>query len=324
MGWRHSYRVHSVEIHTDQITPAQVLGGIANGRITANATVQRDTVAGSLWAPTASLQNLAPVGSFSTYDIAGAYSSIGFGGPALCVKPGAGFGLRVNYALWECAGPAAVTAPDTPKHKRYQITEGVLVPRTLNVDHRGDAQISYDILAAYDGTNDPVTVTDIDSVDLPSLSAANNSHRYTMHNMQTGGYNVLGKRSINLDWQGQTNTEGADSEEFDSVTTLNVLLPQLRVSGVELDWFKAAGVGGIRGQTVAPADSYFELRRRNSALTATDHMVISFQGLVNWNDVVSGDPESSATSSFNVDLHEQVGGGIPISAQVGQALAALP
>ncbi len=174
-----------------------------------------------------------------------------------------------------------------------------MVPRQLTVEHRGNAQISYDLFASYDGTNDPVTVADALSTELPTLT--NTDVRYTMHNMQLSGTDVTGKRNITLDFGPTTNSEGADSEPFDSVTTLTSLLQQLRVSGVDPLWFTT--VSTLQGTTTAHADSYFELRKRNTPNATAEHIRVNYAGLVNWDNIVSGDPDTPAQTAFNVDLH---------------------
>lgn len=302
MTWNQNYRLHSLTLHNDVVTTETVIEGMVNGSITANPEVDRRVATGSLFADTASLTTLRPVGSFVTQNIAKAIDTIGFGGPNSCIHSDVtGYGLKLWFYLQECAGPATVTAPSTLKHRVYTVKEGLFVPRQLQVNHRGDATISYDILAAYDGTVNPVVAADALSTDLPDLTAGgiDNDARWTMQAATVGGVTVEGKRSLTIDFGAQTSSEGADSDEFDSVTTLDGLLQQIRVQGVNPLWFET--VADILGTAVTHANTNFVLRKRNTADATAEHIRINAAGLVNWDTIVSGDAESPTEAAFNID-----------------------
>lgn len=322
MAWNKSYRLWAIGLHTVGMSSEVILAGVANASIAANSDVLRETVAGSLYAETASLQKLAPQASFETFSLKDAIDNVGLGGAGGCItSDGTHPGIKFYFAEWECNGPKTVGGT----HLVFTVKQGILVPRSLTVEHRGNAQLAYDLFAAFDGTNAPVVQTTTGT--LPTQP--NNTGRWTMHTMTTPGssaaYSIEGKRNIAIQFNPRTSSEGADSTEYDTVVSLDSLLQQVKVNGVDPNWFSNANVGPLVGKSVAstlasPSFS-FVLRKRNTPNATAQHILIAATGLINWDQIVGGTPDRPASTSFNLDCTKNVAtGDNPILANTAYAI----
>ncbi len=300
MAWSTDYRVSNVEFN------GTIIGGVQSNSIAANAEIRRDVANGSLHARTASLQSLSPVGTFQTFDIAGAIDAFGLNGKCIDGVTGP---LHNYYQLQQCEGPAAGAV-----HVRYTVTDGLLFPRTLAVNHRGDAQITYEVRARFDGTNDPVIKTGGQTISVsPNADARFTMGQFDIPSIADAAIPVLveGKRSININFNGQASSSGADSEIFDRVQSLDQILPTTTISGVELGWLDTL-VAAIQGRSVnnvpvgppveLPVNVY--LRKRNTPDATAEHIRLTQQGLIYWDSLVDGSVGQSATSSFSIDAVE--------------------
>lgn len=293
MPWSTDYRVSNIEF--DSV----VIGGVQSNSIGANAEIRRDVANGSLHAKVASLQNLSPVASFTTFDIAAAINAFGLNG--VCVDVGTG-PMHSYFQLQGCEGPTAGSV-----HNRYTMTEGVVFPRTLSVNHRGDASITYEARARFDGTNDPITK----AINQALPAAPNADARWTMGAFKmpniavTAEIDVEGKRGISINFNARASSAGADSETFDRVQSLDEVLPTTSITGVESTWLDTV-VAPLLGRSILnanPVDIY--LRKRNTLDATAEHIQLRQQGLLYWDSIIDGSIGQAATSSFNIDSLEE-------------------
>lgn len=312
MAWTKDYRLHSIRFFPDGNTSAIVFGGVTNVSLPANPEVLAEISAGEIYPGAASLQTLRPVLSFSSFDLLGLWATGDPAGPGLnggsasCVHSTTNVGLELYFAKWDCAG-ADTAATD---HLRYTIGEGIIVPTTFNVDHRGNAVMSYDIFMVSDGAADPVLKADVAHGALPTHT--NNNYRWTMDKMSLTDHAgaaefIEGKRNISIAFNPSVTQAGADSETFDSVSSVDSFRPRVTVSGVDPDWLATTSgaltdeLATLNGHTVVTtaSETIMYLKERNGA---ANDLSVSFAGLLNWDNVISGEPQSPAETGFSVDV----------------------
>jgi hypothetical protein len=301
MAWSKDYRASLIVV--DQTTD-EAIYGIQSFAVNMNPAVRKQVATGSRYPTTASLDSLSPVISFTTAHLKQAMDQLGLGGKCIATPI---TGLDFYVQLQSCEGPAAGSV-----HRKYRVPLGIIVPRTFQVDHRGDATMSYDVLATYDGTNAPVTITDNVALPAPTLPAnVTKDDRYTMDKMVFKAIpSVEGKRSISIDFGTQTSSEGADSLPYDTVQAITSVNPVLTVSGVDIQWAETLfTVLGTSVVNASPIDVY--LKKRNIANATAQHIRLRIQGLANFDQLVSATPDSPGTTSFRVDCLEE-GANAPI------------
>lgn len=289
MPWSRDFRAGTIQKNAVGDVSALTVRSLVNVQIRANSEVRKDQASGSLYADTATLDATKPVASFTTFDIPGAISAFGLTGTCFTsdvTHPG----ITIYSQKQECAGIASGSV-----HDSYQIRQGVIVPRTLTVEHRGNAQISYDIYASYDGTNAPVVRNS--SVALPA-AASTAVGRWTMDAMLLANVAVEGKRSIQIDFNPTIAQEGADSEQYDRVTSIGSIMPRLTANGVDTSWFVTHG--SLNGKQLTSNNNFY-LKKRDVSAASSVHVIVSFQGLLSWDTIFDGMIASPSQSSLAVD-----------------------
>lgn len=304
MAWTQNLRAHSLRFHPDGGSEL-IVGGITNMAIQGNPEILAEISAGQIMPGTASLQTLRPVASFTSFDLSGL---LGVNGPGLnggsdsCIHGTVNPGVEMFFAYYDCAGPGGTGTV----HRKYQVSEGIIVPTSLTVDHRGNAQLSYDIYMNSDGVSDPVVKTSELAAALPTLT--NNNYRWTMDAMTvtnigaTAGA-LTGKRNINISFNPSVTQEGADSTTFDSVVALDAFRPKVTITGVDPDWLGT--IANLSGHSAVRATTVITLVERNGAV---GNITIAFDGLISFDTVVQGGPESPAQIVMSVDVTEPSAG----------------
>lgn len=310
MTWTNDQRLYAIKVHTATMSSAQYISGVLSGGISNSAEKLVEQTAGNIYPASASLVGQRLIGRFTTVDVAKAIEVIGLGGAGDCITFDASHpGVDLFFAKQACNAPAAGAV-----HTRYNVTKGLFVPRTLTCEHRKNATISYDIYAAYDGVNLPVTKTTNNS--LPS-GAIDPGFRYSMATASIGGVDVEGKQSITINFGSDVTNGSADGSIYDSVLSLQSIKPMIAFSGVEPNWFST--VAGLAGTVVQDSNSFFTMARRNALAATAVHIKISFSGLVTWETLVDGTPDGPATAAFNVDTHIGSTGNNPLLADTAFA-----
>lgn len=309
MPWSRDFRAGTIQKNAVGDASALTVRSLVNVQIRANSEVRKDQASGSLFPDTAALDAVKPVASFTTFDINGALAAFGLSG--LCFtsdvsKPG----LLIYSQKQACAGVASGSV-----HDSYQIRQGVIVPRTLTVEHRGNAQISYDIYASYDGINDPVVRNS--NVALPA-AATGPVGRWTMGEAKIANVALEGKRSIQVDFNPTVAQEGADSEQFDRVTSIGSIMPRITINGVDTSWLTTHAT--LNGKQLTN-NTYFALVKRDALLTAAVHAKINFQGLLSWDTLFDGMIAAPSQTSMAIDAIWDGSNNAPVYANIAAALA---
>lgn len=291
MTWAQDFRAGHVKFQdsTHSGTPAYVYG-ITNMRYSLTSSVRKDRGSGSVYTDSAALDQASPMISFTTHDILNAITNFGITGK--CVTGDVDDPGVVFYAQkYSCAG-----ASSSADNRTYTVKTGVVVPRTLTIDHQGNAQITYECYAAWDGTNDPVTVATTASV--PTYVP---SFRYTMQKMSMNGATTYleGKRSISIDFGSTVTHEAADGDRYPTVTTLSSMMPRVTVRGVDPEWLEDHV--DMDGTTVARATSVISLLRRGSAVGESVHVKLAVNGLATWDTPIDAGIDGPGECTLSID-----------------------
>lgn len=307
MVWDKDFRASAVVSHTSADGSALVVRGLTDVSIRAGGDVRKEVASGSIYPDNAHLDALTPQGSFTTYDLKAALAAFGL---YKCITADVSHpGFLVYGQKQTCAGVASGSV-----HDQYQIRAGIVVARTLQVDHRGNASLTYDFYAGYDGTNAPVVRNA--SVALPTAASAR-TPRFSMYSLQLNGVTMDGKRSISIDFAPSVTFEGADSEVYNSVVSLSSMMPRWTIRGVNPAWLTT--VSGLTGVSAPYASSYLKLKNRNAAVEAASHIIVNTVGLVSWDTVFDGSIASPAGVTVNVDSYFD-GTNAPVVCAVDQIL----
>jgi len=268
---------------------ATLLGGITRQSIATGTEVRREATSGEIYARFQSLyaQKIAP--GFSTKCVGAALTAAGTLGASFAGMTG---GLAL-YAQKHADG-AARTSGST--HRKYGFSRGLLAPKNLTVDHRGDAQLTYDAVIAYDGNNDPLVITD--SAALPAGIA--DAERFTLGPTQIGGVSFTGVHNLSIDFGIDVVGESADSDVWDTFVSIRQVLTTIRLTGLDVEWLKAANVP-LAGLIATHANTAIYLRKRLKGSSfvgpaVAEHIKLAASGLAYIETPFEGQGDSSQTT----------------------------
>lgn len=310
MVWSNDMRLYAIKVHVVGMSTPKYITGVRSTSVRGQSEVDREVVAGSIFAGGASLLSTRLVSSFATRQIKQAIDTIGLGGAGACIdSDGTHPGVDLYFAKQACNAPASGSV-----HVRYNIKKGIFVPRSLNCPHKGNAELSYDLYAIYDGVNDPVTK--VGSQALPSGSADDGS-RYFLTTGVVNTQTCEGKVDVSVDFQPSISQASADGLTYDTAVSIASILPIVRFQGVEPDWF--GGIAPLAGATVDDLNTKWLLQRRNTPSITAVHCMFACSGLLVWDTVVEGGPSAPAQSQFSIHTTTSSAGNNPVTCDTAWA-----
>lgn len=313
-NWAEDFRAGHVTRHFLGDSAAAGIYGITQMRMAANTEVRKERTSGLVYPDMAAVDQVKPVLSFTTFDLENAIEQLTLLGK--CIIPDTGKPGLVAYGQkMSCAGIVS-----SGVHRSMTIANGLVVPRTMTIDHAGNAQLSYDAYPAWDGTNDPVILATTASLPTytPSTWPTAAVGRWTMRGMTIGSVAVTGKRSISIDFGATVTHEGADGDRYPTVTTLAGIAPVITVRGVNpAVW---ATICDLDGTTAAHASATIELLKRGVAIGTAVHIKLTFAGLVTFDTLFDAGVDGPGETVMRIDC---VGDGTnaPIVATTNQTLS---
>lgn len=283
-----------------------VIGGVTGQTVGIQSTVGSEFGDGAVYPTINTLNGQAPGISFQTRGVAAALDQSALIGWAIS---GAGF---LAFGQHHAAGG---TREGASSHRQYKITEGMVVPRSISVTHQGDAVISYDAIASYDGTNQPILVTD--SVTLPSIDSGDDE-RFTLGPVTLSGTTLTGVKSMEIDFGMEVATEGGDSDIWDRFVSIRRTAPIVTFRGIDVDWFAAdTGEIDLNGTVCVHADTDFYLRKREHGGTyvadvTAEHIKFTADGLAVVDTGMDGQTNTPAETAVTLHTRWTTGPTLPL------------
>ncbi len=278
---------YAVRVFPDGVSDT-LIGGITEQSLPIESEVRRDRASGDVYGRHIALVRQAVTASFTTYQIARALDVCGLLG--LKIAATTNVGLEMFGQKWNEGG----TPLSGASHMKYTIKEGLLVPRSISATHQQDATISYEALATWDETNNPVVVAN--NATLPS--GVTDDQRFTLGKFTLGSIAVGQLTNLEIDFGITAETVGADSDVWDTFARIVAIEPMLRLRGSDLTVFDASKIP-LTGKAGVHADTIFYLRKRQDGSTfapdaTTEHIKFTANGLATITSGMSqsGDPPS--------------------------------
>lgn len=311
--WAEDFRAGHVTRYFNGDSAAAGIYGITQMRLAANAEVRKERTSGLVYPDMAAIDAVKPVLSFTTFDLENAIEQLTLLGKCITNDTGKP-GLVAYGQKMSCAGIVSGSV-----HRSMTIRQGLVVPRTLTIDHAGNAQLSFDAYASWDGTNDPVVLASNASLPTytPTTWPTAAVGRWTMRNL-TFGTAMTGKRSISIDFGAVVTHEAADGDRYPTVTTLAGIAPVVTVRGVNPEWWSL--FCDLDGTTAAHASTTIELLKRGVAIGNAAHIKLTCAGIVSFDTLFDAGVDGPGETVMRIDC---VGDGTnaPIVATTNQTLS---
>jgi hypothetical protein len=247
MGVSTKYTIYGVEFDST------LLGGITHTDMPIGTEVRAEQTSGEVYPRMTTKVAENPRINLSTLNIAAALDLCGLTGLDIS---GLTTGLKLFGQKYDEASVPATGAV----HRKFTVVEGLVVPRRLSVDHQGDARLDYEVLCTYDGSNDPIQVSDT-TVTLPS--GLTDSERFTLGKF-TLGSNLMGDlRSLEIDFGIDARFEGGDSDVWPTFSWIASILPRVSLTSRNALLVKSDAIP-IGGADFSHANTTFYLRKRTT------------------------------------------------------------
>jgi hypothetical protein len=270
-----------------------VLGGITRQNVRTGSEVRSETRSNEVYPRFQALVAQRPVATFATSAIADALDEAGLTGLDLD-------SLLVGLHLYAQAGADGGTRASGAAHRKYTIADGLLIPRAITCDHQGDAEIDYEVVATYDGSNDPIVPAD--GVALPA--GITDAERFTLGPVTLQGITFDHLTRFNLDFGIRARAEAADSDIWPTIVTIEEIMGVLRLRGKDPLWLSATKIP-LQGKAVLHATTSVYLKKRASGGTfvadaTAQHIKFTVDGLATIEEVF--DAAGTATGETELAL----------------------
>jgi len=160
--------------------------------------------------------------SFQTTDIKSLLDVAGIDGKKL-VTPN-DF-LSVFWQQYDQAG----TIKSGSNHLRIRINEGLLLPRNIAVNQGSEASISAEAIPTFDGTNDPLVVSDSEAL----VTRVNASQLWTVGKATINSVDIE-IQSLNIDFGIQEITIGGDGDVFNTFVAIDKRDPAITFDSTDI------------------------------------------------------------------------------------------
>jgi len=285
-------RLHS---HYGIVVDSAKIGAITKQNIAIENEVNGEPTSGEIYRRWLSLykQRVAP--GFSTLAIAAALDAVGVVGASIDDMAAGLTFYAQKHAQGSSRSAGAV-------HRKFTMTGGILVPRTLTVEHGGDATLDYEAVVTFDGVNDPVVWTD--AVTLPT--GFTDGERFTLGPTTLGGELLEEKTRMVLDFGITAEGEGADSDIWATLASIRTVLPSMTLDGLDIEWLKSTCIP-LTGKQATHANSTVYLRKRKLADQFEDdataeHIALTVDGMIVPDEAFSASDTTPGTVSLTVPL----------------------
>ncbi len=306
MGVGATYKGYAVE------AGATLIGAITRQAVRTGTEVAGEATSGEVYRRFLAIIGQRPGAAFETKAIATALGAAGATGASIADMAG-GLSLHAYKTL------AGGSREATLKHRKYNATEGLLLPRTLNAPHGQDVTLDYDALFSYDGSNDPVTITDL--VTVPA--GVTDAERFSIGPSTLESITIASKLSLQITFGIKEALEAADGDIWPTHASIEEIEPELRISGYDIEYLKAANIP-LAGKAVTHANStiYFRKRLHGSDYVADateEHIKITVDGLAYVDDAFDSSGLENANCTLVVPLRYD-GTNLPIAVTLNSAI----
>jgi len=292
-----------------------MIGGITGQAIGLGPELMGEASSGQVNPSIVSLVAVKPLINLTCKSLSDFFAEVGQLGEGIQVATPAN--VLTLYGYKHAAGG---TRAGTLSHRAFIINSGIWVPRRLTAAHRADAQITSDVIVTWDGSNDPVVITDLQTV--PALSGED--ERFTIGPVMIGGVELTSVRQVEIDFGINAPSEGADSDLYDRIASVETATPVITLRGIDIEWFKAAGIP-ITGKAGTHANTTIYLRKKAVAGTfvadgTAEHVSITACGLCVVDDAFNAGLTGPGETSLRMQCYHD-GTNLPLVIDEAAAIA---
>ncbi len=293
------YNNNAVKIDPDSFAGSPViLGGITRVGLRINNTVVAMPTSGEAYARFIALYGQKVMPSFQTINPAAALTQSALSGLRITAAT-LGSGLT-TYQQKIAEGGIRMSGAN---HDTHNFKEGLLYPTSMECSHQQDLLLDYDLCTTYDGTNNPVVIATNTSLPTPPADA----ERFTLGPITLGGIVFAQHTGVSVNFGINAQSEGAESEIWDTFCWIETGQPTLTIRGVDKKWFDAAAVP-LTGLALTHANTkvYFRKRAAGGTFVAdgtAEHIKLTLCGLATIETAWDASGSGKGTVAIKLDTN---------------------
>ncbi len=275
------------------------IGGINRRSASLNPDIRQEPTSGDVYARFQAIYAIKPMASFSTRNLVTALDNVGLAGEQITSG-----NTVLLYAQKQQEGGSRASGSS---HRVYTINEGLICPRRLTAEHQGDAELTYEILTTYDGTNNPITVAD----DQALGTHPGDTERFTigevvLTDVDANAFTFTEIRKVEIDFGIQAETIGADSDIYDTNVRIVEIQPSITITGIDLHWF-GSNLLTITGDNIRHSGTNVVFTKRAAggtfvAGTTAEHVGFTCAGLAHMDQILDAQGNSLDEVTLKIPL----------------------
>jgi hypothetical protein len=259
------------------------IGGINRTSASLNLDVRQEPTSGDVYSRFQSIYSIKPMASFATRNLVTALDNVGLSGEQITSG-----NTLLLYGQQQLEGGSRTTGAN---HRIYTINEGLIVPRRLTCEHQGDAELMYEVLTTYDGTNNPITVADSQNLG----THPGDTERFTigevvLTDVDANAFTFDHIRKVEIDFGIQAETIGSDSDIYDTFARIVEIQPSVTITGINLHWF-GSSLLTILGENIRHSGTNIVFQKRAAGATfvagaTQEHVGFTCAGLAHMDQIL--------------------------------------
>lgn len=183
-------------------------------------------------------------------------------------------------------------------HIKLTVNEGILVPRQISASHNERAELEYELIITWDGTNDPIVIATSQALE----GTAAVGELFTIGEVDINGVTLEGIKEITVDFGITEFVEGADGNVWPTYTAIKERQPLITILTNEAVALSTFGIAGVaQGAT----DSLIYFRKvdeggKRVADVTEEHISIAIdEGIIQCKEI-SGDHNEKLGTSIEI------------------------
>lgn len=282
------YRPASIE------ADSALLAGISSFDLSTNTQTRSESSDGEARARMTNVFAQDPTATFQSTDIVSALGITSQLGVSISAMTA---GLK--FYLAKMVDEA--TADPGSVHRMFTIVQGILVPKSLSGSGDGDVTLDGEATATWDGTNDPIQISD--TAALPVISAA--AARFGLGSATIGSVSIGQVNQLSIDFGIELEVLRDGANIWPEMVIIKSIKPVLSLTGTKISNFAAGGIP-LLGKAGTHANTTFWLRKRESGATfladaTAEHVKFTAAGLA-YVETVGGSHDQPAELSIKMPL----------------------
>jgi hypothetical protein len=135
------------------------------------------------------------------------------------------------------------TAPATAEHITTTMENGILVPRTLSMEHGADAELTFEAIPIKSGSDDPLAFDEAAAIPTDVYPSA--SQVFTLGKVDLNSTEITGLKRAEITFGHELDIDAGESDIYPTFVSIDQIIPEITLGGVEVDVLSTLTEDGV-------------------------------------------------------------------------------